>query len=279
MGNIFLSGRNVWFMVSGLVLWVAVVVMLDANTWEQLNETPCLLRNNYVLMEATRPLTECHMCSHIDGPTVLNNPSPQEFANIAYSSIPILVKGAARKWPALDTFNYEFFAGLYDATAGAYESVEEECQFLPFKTDFLSLEEAFHMDSERAQLKSGPPWYIGWSNCHPKVRQVLRSYYQHPEFLPSDSESSALDWIFMGAPGPATTTHLDYVLRPSWQAQISGRKLWQLLPPPECEAFCKGFNITVETGDIVFIDTNQWYHNTCILPEGGLSISIGSEYD
>lgn len=139
------------------------------------------------------------------------------------------------KWPALKTFSYEFFADLYDSTAGAYQSVEDECQFLPFKTNFLSLQQAFHMNTERAKLRSGQPWYIGWyrllidhfcytsfakqhsfsfsslfirSNCHPKVRQVLRSYYQHPEFLPADSESSALDWIFMGAPGPATTTHV-----------------------------------------------------------------------
>lgn len=271
---------NMWPVVtSGLVLLFAVGLMLHGDTWDRLNEMPCLLRNNYVLMEATRPLTECHTCTDIDGPIVLHNPTRQQFAKIAYSSTPVLVKGAAKKWPALKTFSYEFFAELYDSIAGAYQSVEDECQFLPFKTNFLSLQEAFHMNTERAQLKSAQPWYIGWSNCHPKVRQILRSYYQHPEFLPADSESSALDWIFMGAPGPATTMHLDYVLRPSWQAQISGRKLWQLLPPPECEAFCKGFNITVETGDIVFIDTNQWYHNTCILPEGGLSISIGSEYD
>lgn len=65
-------------------------------------------------------------------------------------------------WPALKTFSYEFFAELYDSTPGAYHSVEDECQFLPFKTSFLSLQQAFHMNTERAQLKSGQPWYIGW---------------------------------------------------------------------------------------------------------------------
>ena len=86
-----------WFVTSGLVLVIAVALMLHGDTWHQLNETPCLLRNNYVLMEATRPLTECHTCTHIDGPTVLYNPTRQQFANIAYSSTPVLVKGAASK--------------------------------------------------------------------------------------------------------------------------------------------------------------------------------------
>lgn len=131
----------------------------------------------------------------------------------------------------------------------------------------------------------------------------------------------------MGSPGPATTMHvrdsftsdeilemlwgltdwigqLDYVLRPSWQAQIRGKKLWTLKPPPECESICHDVNITVESGDIgtdvaavgegvvprlirtrlrffdsVLIDTTAWYHATQVLPEGGLSIAIGCGYD
>ena len=43
---------------------------------------------------------------------------------------------------------------------------------------------------------------------------------------------------------------LDYVERPSWQAQISGQKTWQLVPSPECEAICHSFNVTVHKGDI-----------------------------
>ena len=26
--------------------------------------------------------------------------------------------------------------------------------------------------------------------------------------------------------------------RPSWQAQLSGQKIWTLIPPPECEHVC-----------------------------------------
>ena len=43
---------------------------------------------------------------------------------------------------------------------------------------------------------------------------------------------------------------IDWVGRPSWQAQLSGIKTWMLVPPPECEHCCKSLNITVDTGDI-----------------------------
>lgn len=44
---------------------------------------------------------------------------------------------------------------------------------------------------------------------------------------------------------------LDNVERPSWQAQISGRKTWHLFPPPECESVCKRMlNVTIEKGEI-----------------------------
>lgn len=43
---------------------------------------------------------------------------------------------------------------------------------------------------------------------------------------------------------------LDSVQHPSWQAQISGKKTWTLVPVPECEDICHPMNITMEKGDI-----------------------------
>ncbi|KAG8236753.1 hypothetical protein J437_LFUL015582, partial [Ladona fulva] len=104
------------------------------------------------------------------------------------------------------------------------------------------------------------------SNCHPEVATILRQHYQRPHFLPESSEVSAIDWVFMGGYGIGASVHLDYVSRPSWQAQISGSKTWRLIPPPECEDVCTEFSVTVNAGDIVLIDTNQWYHDTYINP-------------
>lgn len=43
---------------------------------------------------------------------------------------------------------------------------------------------------------------------------------------------------------------LDFVNRPSWQAQITGRKTWTLEPVPDCEYVCHQIKVTVNPGDI-----------------------------
>ncbi len=64
----------------------------------------------------------------------------------------------AAHWPAMEYFSVEFFRALLDGVDGAYQSVEDECQFLPFLTEFSTLREALHMDARRSR----EPWYIGW---------------------------------------------------------------------------------------------------------------------
>ncbi|CAG7830507.1 unnamed protein product, partial [Allacma fusca] len=47
--------------------------------------------------------------------------------------------------------------------------------------------------------------------------------------------------------------HIDFVRRPSWQAQLSGTKQWTLRPVPECEEECMSVNlspITIRPGDM-----------------------------
>ena len=66
------------------------------------------------------------------------------------------------------------------------------------------------------------PWYIGWANCDEEAGEILREFYQRPDFLPPDSESGRRDWIFMGTPGYGAPYHIDNVKYPSWQAQVKG---------------------------------------------------------
>ena len=46
------------------------------------------------------------------------------------------------------------------------------------------------------------------SNCVPRVQKILRKHYHRPTFLPQDSESSSLDWIFMGGSGTGALMHV-----------------------------------------------------------------------
>jgi len=279
MAKRLVGNRFVQSLCSLMVLIIAIYV----RRWDHMMSSRCVVSNNYFVMEASRPPTDCQICRNVDRFLILENTTKEEFAKYAYTGQPILVRGATHHWSALKTFSFDFFHEIYSQTPGAYESVEHECQFFPFKSEFNHLSEVFAMPEDRVRMSpmspySSKPWYIGWSNCNPEIASILRKHYSRPTFLPDDSESSAIDWIFMGYSQIGASMHLDYVQRPSWQAQISGSKTWHLLPPPECERECKAINITVQTGEIILIDTNQWYHDTHINP-GPISITIGSEYD
>ncbi|XP_054159823.1 uncharacterized protein LOC128958033 [Oppia nitens] len=258
-----------------------VIITIYVRQWDHLISSRCALYNNYFVMEMTRPPTNCDICRNVNQFLVLENITKDEFAKYAYNGQPIVVRGASKHWSALKTFSFDFFRQIYSQNPGAYESIERECQFFPFKTQFNHLSQVFAMPEERVRMteQMSKPWYIGWSNCNAEIASILRQHYSRPTFLPDDSESSAIDRIFMGYSHIGASMHLDYVQRPSWQAQVSGSKTWHLLPPPECEPQCKPINITVQTGDIILIDTNQWYHKTGINAINGISITIGSEYD
>ncbi|XP_037780956.1 uncharacterized protein LOC119577282 [Penaeus monodon] len=213
----------------------------------------CLVRNNYFVMEATRLRTDCgRVCAGVRAAGELGaNVSRAAFAAWAYRARPLVVRGAAARWPALARFSPAFFRSAYDSVAGAYEAVADECQFLPFRCEFQGLRDALAMHPARAARAPGTrPWYFGWSNCSPGVSAILRQLAPRPPFLPAASESSALDWVFMGGGGAGAAWHLDYVQRPSWQAQISGTKSWHFRPVPECQDVCHSFSVTVNKGDI-----------------------------
>lgn len=183
----------------------------------------------------------------------------------AYSGRPVVVKNALVNWTATELFSYEFFKELYGSTGGGRRPAKHRCQFFPYRTEFRSLSHALAMTPERIAR----PFYFGWSNCDSETADVLRQHYARPYFLPERSESSRTDWIFMGTAGLGAHMHVmtasktfvscqrlhllcaqvDHVGLPSWQAQIRGRKLWSLEPPPECYYQCQSMDITVEPGD------------------------------
>ena len=123
----------------------------------------CVIPNNYFIWEATRPVTDCSMCENVTEVLNLQNCSREQFAKYAYTSKPLVIRNAASHWPAMKIFNFKFFKELFENIEGSYQSVEDECQFLTFKTEFISLKEVFNMSKERAENGKGEkPWYVGW---------------------------------------------------------------------------------------------------------------------
>lgn len=138
--------------------------------WRELVEGSgrCLVRNNYFVMEATRPIADCQrLCggdNSDDGgggaggvvKIFSANVTREEFEPWAYLSRPLVVRGGALHWPALHVFSESFFRSLYDGVPGSYGDVAQECQFLPFRTHYLTLQEALTRQTRPEH------WYFGW---------------------------------------------------------------------------------------------------------------------
>ncbi|KAL3186543.1 hypothetical protein MRX96_027357 [Rhipicephalus microplus] len=206
----------------------------------KLESEPCIVDMPPKIQNAMMPPVDCTICKNLKKVSRRSSLSRYDFeTEYAYTGIPVVVTDGASNWTALQTFSLSFFENVYQNAA--FKMSRNACQFFPYKTEFRSLEEVFSMSAERSRL----PWYIGWSNCNP-------SYGAH--------------------------LHIDHVGKPSWQAQIKGKKLWTLKPVPECYSTCHELQVVVHPGEIFVVDSNLWYHKTEILGND-LSIAIGSEYD
>lgn len=123
----------------------------------------CVVPNNYFIWEATRPISDCHFCHNVTAPIILPNVTKEEFKKYAYISKPVVVKKAFLHWPAINHFDFNFFKRLYQNIEDSYKSVDEECQFLHFKSDFISLRDVFAMEEARIRNSPGQKsWYVGW---------------------------------------------------------------------------------------------------------------------
>ncbi|KAH7981296.1 hypothetical protein HPB49_022991 [Dermacentor silvarum] len=213
----------------------------------KLESEPCVVDMPAKIQNGMMPPVDCDICKNLK----------KVSRRYAYTGTPVVVTDGASNWTALQSFSLSFFENVYQNSA--LKTSRNACQFFPYKTEFKSLEEVFNMSAERSRL----PWYIGWSNCNPSVANVLRKHYQAPYFLPSHSEGSTLDWIFMGSPGYGAHMHhrhgVDKVV------PGSARRV----------AACSS---GVQSRFEVVVDSNLWYHKTEIVGNE-LSIAIGSEYD
>ncbi|GAV01979.1 hypothetical protein RvY_12601 [Ramazzottius varieornatus] len=251
------------------------IVQLGLGRYEAADST-CAVRAHPRWGELFRPPVECSYCADIKAVDSVDRISVEEFTDkYAYTSRPVVVRNAMKGWNASKVFDFEFFRHLYlERFPGSVDVLDEHCQFFGYQTEFRSLKELLTMSAQRFQEM----WYVGWSNCDVSVADVLRQHYSRPTFLPLGSQSSRLDWIFMGRPGYGANMHVDNVGRPSWQAQIRGSKMWTIEPPRECYLTCQPLSVTVHPNDIIVLDTDTWFHKTLIVGDE-ISITIGAEYD
>lgn len=150
--------KNYYYYTAFILLLISVSVQ-----WGLINfllSIRCVVPHNYFTWEATRPLSDCLFCSNLTEVLELPNVTREQFEPYAYSSRPIIIRGAFLHWPAMKLFDFQFFKELYES---ADSSVEPECQFLHFKSDFITLRDIFSMSEKRVKnLPGEKSWYVGW---------------------------------------------------------------------------------------------------------------------
>lgn len=229
-----------------LALFLFIAALLWHHFADYFNDDKCYVALPDTIARAFRPMQSCNFCKDVVTVDSVYNLSPDEFEQkYAYNGRPVVVKDATINWTAPQVFDFKYFKQLYLNSNGT----KSNCQFFRYKTEFKSLREALSMDDDRAEYRSGKPWYFGWSNCDHEIGEKLRRHYTRPYFLPRNSENNAVDWIFMGGTGFGAHMHVDNVRLPSWQAQIRGSKVWTLAPPPECYYQCRWFTVKMNKGD------------------------------
>lgn len=153
-----------WFLIVVLPVVFAVAgYYFDVIDLLRVKEEPCLLEVNEIFIEVTRKRTNCTLlCEGLTEIPRVSDLSKQEFVTkYAYTGRPVVVVDGAKNWSAVGRFNFTFFKDLFDKNKEAYRVNEDECQFFPYRTEFISLEQALNMSKERSEWKA-EPWYFGW---------------------------------------------------------------------------------------------------------------------
>lgn len=156
-------GKSVHITLSVIVICIFYECCYNRFAIQYAQGVRCIIPNNYFVWEATRPIPDCKFCINVTKPIVLPNVTKEEFKKYAYISKPVVIRKAFTHWPAIRHFDFYFFKKLYDSVQDSYKSVDEECQFLHFRSNFISLRDVFAMDSARIENKPGQKsWYVGW---------------------------------------------------------------------------------------------------------------------
>ena len=171
----FWKSKCCWFLIfpivvtsiiSGLLFILSTHYQIDPYDlyYDAVHGTPCLLDNNQLLNEITRPVFQCKACEGLESVPIEYDINEEDFLKkYAYTGVPALIKGATTEWNALETFSFHYFQKLYKNHIDAFYVTEHSCQFFPYNTEFDTLEAAFNMSDARATYEEGEkPWYFGW---------------------------------------------------------------------------------------------------------------------
>jgi len=206
---------------------------------------------------------------------------------------PVVLTDAARSWPALQKWSFDFFAEKY----GDQQMVAINRLFRPSVgrrvkiADFMTYCQ-FPSASSFKRSPDEPPFYFNF-----------KPFSKHPELLEDFAQPSVVDnfydqftgelqkwyldhfsYLFIGPPGTLTPLHVDLLGTHAWLSQIAGRKHFVLFGPedhnnlyggqaslvnPDFKAMpllrnAQPYEAIIHPGEVVFFP-GGWYHHVVAL--------------
>ena len=128
----------------------------------ELEKELCLIPSFEPYLDLFRPPVNCSICENVETVDIVSGLSKEVFFDrYAYTARPVIIRNGCTNWTALSQFSFEFFKNIYPSNSPVLQSMDRECQFFPYRTNFESLGHVFNMSQSMANMQ-GDPWYIGW---------------------------------------------------------------------------------------------------------------------
>jgi hypothetical protein len=228
--------------------------------------------------------------------------SPADFKENYYNTkTPVIMTGLAKKWPAYQKWNWDYFKGIVgDVEVGVYNNIKSDA-YTPINKadDYMKFGKYLDM------VKQGP---VG-------LRIFLFNIFQHAPQLIHDFEwpdhlmkgfVKRYPMLFTGGAGSVTHMHFDIDLSHILHTQFIGRKRvllfpyqeqhklyrkpWEVLSLVNFEKYfdpsnnkldlnkfpainlAKGYEVILEHGDTLFMPAGCWHHMEYL--DSGFAMSL-----
>jgi hypothetical protein len=233
---------------------------------------------------------------------VLSNINAEDFKQKYFTpQIPVVIKDLSKEWSAYNKWNWDYFKEIVgDKKIGIYNNVKSDA-YTPINKadDYTTFGDYIDM------IRKGPAaWRIFLFNVFSHAPQLTQDF-TWPDHL-MKGFVKRVPMLFVGGQGSITHMHFDIDLSHILHTQFAGRKRVLLFPYREqhklyrkpfevlsiadfsnyydtkksrldttqfpAVQFAKGFDITLEHGDTLFMPGGYWHHMEYL--DSGFAMSL-----
>lgn len=224
--------------------------------------------------------------------------SAEDFKRNYYKAMkPVVIKGLAKKWPAYQKWNWDFFIDIVgDKEVGVYNNIKSDA-YTPINTADAYMPFGEYL----TKVKQGPlDLRIFLFNIFQHAPQIINDFSWPDELMKGFVKKYPM--LFVGGQGSITHMHFDIDLSHILHTQFVGRKRVLLFPYSEKEKLyrkpwevlsmanyanyydsfdyenfpavklAKGYEVILEHGDTLFMPAGYWHHMEYL--DAGFAMSL-----